>query len=112
MPTNSTKVKLAYGDAIAICLLKIREFKEEQFVMCHPGSLLGKRLLTKVSDIMIIENLPINSEKDSFKQALATMTKGGQRVTLIVDNNRKCVGILTDGDLRRKFENYDRVSVI
>ena len=111
-PTNSTTVTLAYGDAIAISLLKLRGFKEEQFALRHPGGVLGKRLLTKVSDIMITENLPINNEKDSFKEALATMTKGRQGVTLIVNDNSKCVGILTDGDLRRILEKYDKVSEI
>jgi arabinose-5-phosphate isomerase len=111
-PTTSTTVTLAYADAIAICLLKLRGFNEEQFAMCHPGGVLGKRLLTKVCDIMISENLPISHEKDTFKQALATMTKGRQGVTIIVDDNSKCIGILTDGDLRRIFEKYDRVSEI
>lgn len=111
-PTNSTTVTLAYGDAIAISLLKLRGFKEEQFAARHPGGVLGKRLLIKVSDIMITENLPISNEKDSFKEALATMTKGRQGVTLIVNDNAKCVGILTDGDLRRTLEKYDKVSEI
>jgi arabinose-5-phosphate isomerase len=111
-PTNSKTVSLAYGDALAISLLKIRGFKEEEFAMCHPGGILGKRLLTKVSDIMITENLPINSEKDSFKEALATMTKGRQGVTMIVDGGLKCIGILTDGDIRRIFEKYEKVSDI
>ncbi|MDY7033137.1 MAG: KpsF/GutQ family sugar-phosphate isomerase [Thermodesulfobacteriota bacterium] len=111
-PTSSTTVTLAYGDAIAICLLKLRGLKKEQFAMCHPGGVLGKRLLIKVSDIMINENLPINNEKDTFKQALVTMTKGKQGATIIVDNRSKCVGILTDGDLRRALEKYDKVSEI
>jgi len=111
-PTNSTTVTLAYGDAIAICLLTLRGFKEEQFAKRHPGGILGKRLLTTVADIMITENLPINNEKDSFKKALATMTKGRQGVTIIVDDNDKCVGILTDGDLRRILERFDKVSEI
>jgi len=111
-PTNSTTVTLAYGDALAISLLKIRGFKEEEFAMCHPGGILGKRLLTKVSDIMITENLPINSEGDPFKKALGTMSKGRQGVTIIVDGDSKCIGILTDGDLRRIFEKYEKVSEI
>jgi arabinose-5-phosphate isomerase len=109
---NSTTVSLAYGDALAISLLKIRGFKEEEFVMCHPGGILGKRLLKKVSDIMIMINLPINGEKDSFKEPLATMTKGRQGMTKIVDGGLKCIGILTDGDIRRIFEKYEKVSDI
>ncbi len=111
-PTTSTTVTLAYGDALAICLLTMRGLKKEQFAMCHPGGTLGKRLLTQVSDIMITENLPMNNLRDSFKDALATMTKGRQGVTIIVDDEGKCVGILTDGDIRRTFEKYDRISEI
>ena len=111
-PTNSTTVTLALGDAIAICLLKLRGFKQEHFAMRHPGGILGKRLLTKVCDVMITKDLPINREKDSFRDALATMTKGRQGVTIITDDNGRCVGILTDGDLRRALERYDKVSDI
>ncbi len=111
-PTSSTTVTLAYGDAIAICLLTLRGFKAEQFALRHPGGSLGRRLLLKVSDVMISEGLPCNHEQDSFRQALATITKGRQGVTVIVDDQRKCVGILTDGDIRRSFEKYDIVSEI
>lgn len=111
-PTTSTTVTMAYGDAIAICLLKLRGFNEEQFALCHPGGILGKRLLTKVRDIMIADNLPLTHEKESFRDAMATMTKGKQGVTIIIDDDRRCKGVLTDGDLRRSFEKYDRVSEI
>jgi len=111
-PTSSTTVTLAYGDAMAICLLELKGFREEQFAMCHPGGVLGRRLLTKVSDIMVTENLPINNEKDSFREALATMTKGRQGLTIIVSENKEEIGILTDGDLRRTLEKYDNVNDI
>ena len=108
-PTNSTTVTLVYGDAIAISLLKKRGFKEEQFAMRHPGGTIGKRLLTKVSDIMIFKNLPINRRQDTFREALSTMTRGKQGVTIIVDDDMRCVGILTDGDLRRVLGKYDDI---
>lgn len=111
-PTNSTTVTLAYGDAIAICLLKLRDFKAEQFAFHHPGGALGRRLLTKVSDVMIKEGLPFNHVQDTFRGALETITKGKQGVTIIVDGRNRCVGILTDGDIRRTFEKFDRVSEI
>jgi arabinose-5-phosphate isomerase len=111
-PTNSTTVTLALGDAIAICLLKLRGFKKEQFAMRHPGGILGKRLLTKVSDVMITKDLPVSREEDSFRDALATMTKGRQGMTIIADRQGGCVGILTDGDLRRALERYDKVKEI
>jgi arabinose-5-phosphate isomerase len=111
-PTNSTTVTLAFGDAIAISLLKMRGFKKEQFALRHPGGVLGKRLLTRVSDVMITKDLPVSTEEDSFRDALETMTKGRQGVAIIADRQGGCVGILTDGDLRRALARYDKVSDI
>ena len=95
-----------------MCLLKRRGFDKERFALCHPGGLLGKRLLTKVSDVMISDNLPICREDQDFREVLATMTRGRQGVAIVVDGNSHCLGIVTDGDLRRIFEKYDKVSDI
>jgi arabinose-5-phosphate isomerase len=111
-PTTSTTVTLAYGDALAVTLLTMRGFRKEQFALYHPGGTLGKRLLTKVSDLMIHDNLPLSRASDTFRDALTTMTKGRQGVTIIVDDHKKCVGILTDGDIRRAFMKYDKISDI
>jgi arabinose-5-phosphate isomerase len=111
-PTTSTTVTLALGDAISITLLTMRGFKEEHFAMRHPGGVLGKRLLTKVSDIMITDNLPVIHKDSSFKDALATMTSGKQGVVIVIDNSKKFVGIYTDGDIRRTIEQHDRISDI
>ena len=111
-PTSSTTVTLALGDAIAITLLTMRGFKEEHFAMRHPGGVLGKRLLTKVGDIMIKENLPVINKGSSFKDALAVMSNGKQGVVIVVDEKGKFVGIYTDGDIRRTIERYDKISDI
>jgi arabinose-5-phosphate isomerase len=111
-PTTSTTVTLAYGDALAVTLLTMRGFRKEQFALYHPGGTLGKRLLTKVSDLMISENLPLSKASDSFRDALTTMTKGRQGITIVVDDKKKCTGILTDGDIRRAFMKYDKISEI
>ena len=111
-PTSSTTVTLALGDAIAITLLTMRGFKEEHFAMRHPGGVLGKRLLTKVGDIMIKENLPVINKSSSFKDALAVMSNGKQGVVIVVDEKGKFVGIYTDGDIRRTIERYDKISDI
>ena len=111
-PTSSTTVTLALGDAIAISLLTMRGFKEEHFAMRHPGGILGKRLLTKVSDIMVKENLPVVHKNSTFKEALSVMTKGKQGVVVVVDDNQRYVGIYTDGDIRRTIERYDRIGDI
>jgi arabinose-5-phosphate isomerase len=111
-PTTSTTVTLALGDAIAITLLTLKGFDESQYALFHPSGSLGKRLLLRVSDIMISEDLPICKVTDSFREALKVMTKGKQGVTIIVDDKNKCIGILTDGDIRRTFMKYDRISDI
>ena len=111
-PTSSTTVALALGDALAITLLTVRGFKEEHFAMRHPGGVLGKRLLTRVGDIMITENLPVINGTSSFKDALAAMTNGKQGVVIVVDDGGKFVGIYTDGDIRRTIARHDRISDI
>jgi arabinose-5-phosphate isomerase len=111
-PTSSTTAALAYGDALAITLLTMRGFKEEHFAMCHPGGVLGRRLLTKVGDIMISEDLPMVNRGDSFRNALAAMTRGRQGIVIVVDEAEKSVGVLTDGDIRRTMEKYDKISDI
>lgn len=111
-PTSSTTAALAYGDAIAITLLTMRGFREEHFAMCHPGGVLGKRLLTKVGDIMIKEGLPTVHRQATFRTALSAMTRGRQGIVIVVDDDEKSVGVLTDGDIRRTMEKYDRISDI
>ena len=111
-PTSSTTAALAYGDAIAITLLTMKGFKEEHFAMCHPGGVLGRRLLTKVSDIMIKEDLPMVNRQAAFRNALAAMTRGKQGIVIVVGDDQKSVGVLTDGDIRRTMERYDKISDI
>lgn len=102
-PTTSTTIMLALGDAIALCLLKRREFKRENFKNLHPGGTLGKRLLM-VKDLMH-ENIPIVRENDFMENVLNEMTSKSFGCTCVVDADNKVVGIITDGDLRRKITN-------
>ena len=111
-PTTSTTVSLAYGDAIAMTLLQLKGIKEEQFALNHPGGTLGKRLLVKVGDIMRADNIPTSHYNDSFKEVLKTVSHYGLGITCIIDDDQKLLGIITDGDIRRLFELYDRVSDI
>lgn len=104
-PTASTTVTLALGDALAVALLDLRGFKEEDFARSHPGGALGRRLLTHVHDVMRSgERVPKVPVTASLLQALEEMTKKGMGMTAIVDADDHPVGVFTDGDLRRMFE--------
>jgi len=104
-PTASTTVTLALGDAIAVALLDLRGFKEEDFARSHPGGALGRRLLTHVHDVMRSgDRVPKVAVDASLLQALEEMTKKGMGMTAVVDADDRPVGVFTDGDLRRMFE--------
>ncbi len=104
-PTASTTVTLALGDALAVALLDLRGFKEEDFARSHPGGALGRRLLTHVHDVMRSgERVPQVPVDASLLQALEEMTKKGMGMTAVVDADNRPVGVFTDGDLRRMFE--------
>ncbi len=103
-PTSSTTATLAMGDAIACCLIKARGFKEMDFARFHPGGMLGKRLLTKASDVMHTTELPIVSPDTMLQQAVTTVSKGRLGICVAIDNN-KVIGLITDGDIRRAMEN-------
>lgn len=105
-PTSSTTLTLALGDAIAICLMKKRSFKDGDFAAFHPGGSLGKRLFVKIKDLMQKENLPIISKDITLKDAIIKMTNGKLGSVLIAENN-KLIGILSDGDLRRAMLRDD-----
>ena len=103
-PTASTTAVLALGDALAVALLDSRGFGPEDFARSHPGGSLGRRLLTHVRDVMrvgaaIPEVIPATSVPD----AILEISRGGMGMTAVVTPERKVVGIVTDGDLRRAF---------
>jgi len=100
-PTASTTLTMALGDALAVCLMKKRDFKKEDFASFHPGGSLGKRLFIKVKDIMRDKNLPIIDEDTLLKDAIVTMSEGKLGNVLITDKNKKLKAVLSDGDLRR-----------
>jgi len=104
-PTASTTATLAMGDALAIALLEARGFSAEDFARSHPGGRLGRRLLLHVADIMHTgDDMPSVSMDVPISQALMEMTRTGLGTTAIVDDNRKVLGIYTDGDLRRTLD--------
>lgn len=107
-PMSSTTATLAMGDAIAAALMKIRKFQPNDFALFHPGGSLGRRLLTKVEDLMVTK-LPIVSPQTEFNDLINVMTSGKLGLCLVMLED-KLVGIITDGDLRRalKFNTKPR----
>jgi arabinose-5-phosphate isomerase len=101
-PTASTTAALAMGDALAVALLKARNFTANDFARSHPGGALGRRLLLYVKDIMQSgSHIPLVNINDSLQAALLEMSSKGLGMTGIIDEDGKLVGIFTDGDLRR-----------
>ncbi|CAA6816815.1 MAG: Arabinose 5-phosphate isomerase (EC [uncultured Sulfurovum sp.] len=100
-PTTSTTLTMALGDALAVALMKHRGFKEQDFASFHPGGSLGKKLFIKIKDLMRTQNLPIATKSTTLKEAIVTMSEGQLGTVLIVDENEKFIGLLSDGDLRR-----------
>ncbi|WP_310439278.1 KpsF/GutQ family sugar-phosphate isomerase [Sulfuricurvum sp.] len=100
-PTSSTTLTLAMGDALAVCLMKARNFQKEDFASFHPGGALGKRLFVKVSDLMRTENLPIVNENTPLKEAILTLSEGRLGTVMLTDREGKLSGLLSDGDIRR-----------
>jgi len=104
-PTASTTAMLALGDAIAVCLLELRGFTQEDFAQLHPGGSLGKRLSLKIKEIMIKgESVPFVKESTSFKDTIFEITSKRLGMTCVVNEAEVLTGIITDGDLRRLLE--------
>ena len=102
-PTTSTTAQLAMGDALAIALMKARDFTAMDFARLHPGGSLGRRLLMTVGNVMRKNDLPIVAPNCGATEMIHRMTRGGLGLIVIVDEG-KIVGIVTDGDLRRAME--------
>ena len=108
-PTASTTANLVMGDALAIALLEQRGFTAEDFAFTHPGGALGRRLLTRVSDVLVTGNdVPRVTTGTSLADALMEISAKGLGMSTVIDGNGHLLGIFTDGDLRRALEqNHD-----
>ena len=106
-PMSSTTLTMAMGDALAVCLMKKRDFKKEDFASFHPGGSLGKKLFVKVDDLLRKENLPVVSRETKLKDAILVMSEGRLGSVIIEDENKKVIALLSDGDLRRALMNDD-----
>lgn len=105
-PTSSTTLTMALGDALAVALMKKRDFKKEDFASFHPGGSLGKKLFVKVENLLRKQNLPIVSRETSIKDAIIKISEG--RIgNVIIAEEGKVYGVVSDGDLRRALMNDD-----
>lgn len=110
-PTSSTTAMLAMGDALAVCLVKEKGFKEKDFALFHPGGALGRKLLLKVDDIMRKgKDNPIVNEEAIVKDVLYAITEARAGSASVVNKSGKLSGIFTDGDLRRHLETDANLS--
>ena len=106
-PTTSSTAQLVMGDALAICLLKLKGFSKNDFARYHPGGILGKKITLKVSDIYNEKLIPKVNKLDSFQNVIIEISSKRMGAVCVVENN-KILGIITDGDLRRYLQkNHD-----
>lgn len=108
-PTTSTTAQLVIGDALAVCLLKIRGFSSTDFAKYHPGGALGKKLYLRVHDLSSVNKKPQVQPITDVKKVIIEISESMLGVTAVVENN-KIVGIITDGDLRRMLTKVDDFS--
>lgn len=108
-PTTSSLVTMALGDALAIALIKARDFRSEDFALYHPGGSLGRKLLCRVQDVMQ-RKLPIIPPESLFSDCLNVMNEGRMGVALVMQAGR-LLGIITDGDIRRTLAQFSAESL-
>ncbi|PHQ92631.1 MAG: KpsF/GutQ family sugar-phosphate isomerase [Sulfurimonas sp.] len=106
-PTSSTTLTLALGDALAICLMKAKDFKKKDFASFHPGGALGKRLFVKVSNLMRTKDLPIIDSSTSVRDAILKISQGRLGTVLVTDDAKRLVALVSDGDIRRALLEED-----
>jgi arabinose-5-phosphate isomerase len=108
-PTNSTTAQLVLGDALAVCLMELRQFKSEDFAVYHPGGALGKKLLLRVKDMLDTTHAPHVTPDASIKKVIMEISEKRLGVTAVIENDQ-VIGIITDGDIRRMLNNRDTFS--
>lgn len=104
-PTSSTTAQMAMGDALAIALMELRHFKAADFASFHPGGSIGRKLVTRVKDVMYTENFPIIPRDKLLVDALIDISSGKLGLGIVLDDEQRVTGIITDGDIRRAVVN-------
>lgn len=105
-PTSSTTAALVMGDALAVALMEVRNFKPRDFAQFHPGGELGKRLLTTARDVMRSDDLPVIPKEMHLGEAIILVSKGKLGLGVSLDDDKKIIGLITDGDIRRAMERW------
>lgn len=105
-PTSSTTATLVMGDALAVALMKLRGFKDENFAQFHPGGSLGRRLLTRVKDVMLATSLPVCLLNTCIQEVVSAVSRGRCGLVVVTDEDNAIKGIITDGDIRRCMEKH------
>lgn len=109
VPTASTTAAIAMGDALAVAILTKKGFKVEDFANYHPGGSIGKKLLIKVKDLMTTgDAVPIITKYMNMTQAIIEISSKRLGITIVTDDNKRILGVITDGDLRRGIEKYGK----
>ena len=108
-PTTSTTAQLVMGDALAVCLLKLKGFSSNDFAKYHPGGALGKRLYLRVSDLIKNNQIPRVDKNSTISDVIVEITEKRLGVTAVVENN-KIIGIITDGDIRRMLTQASEIN--
>lgn len=109
-PTTSTTAQLVMGDALAVCLLKMKGFTSTDFAKYHPGGALGKRLYLRVSDLIKNNEAPKVNENTSVSEVIVEITEKRLGVSAVLDSNDDLIGIITDGDIRRMLSATSNIS--
>lgn len=104
IPTASTTATMALGDALACALVEANHFQPTDFARLHPGGDLGRKLLAKVEDVMVKDNLPFLTPQMPMSQAIEIVTNGKLGVGIVVNEAHELVGVITDGDIRRAMQ--------
>lgn len=104
-PTSSTTAQLVIGDALAVCLLTLKGFTDQDFAKYHPGGMLGKRLYLKVQDLCDTSLNPVVQAHESISEVIFKITSNRLGV-VVVQNKDEIVGVITDGDIRRMLQNH------
>lgn len=105
-PTSSTTAALAMGDALAVALMRVRDFKPRDFAQFHPGGELGKRLLTTAENVMRTDDLPIIPQDMHLGEAIIEVSRGKLGLGVALNDDKSIAGIITDGDIRRAMQKW------